>query len=84
MFTSPNHQVNPHLSNQIAFGLDQNRREDYQLLDERIRAIEGISAFGMDAKDLFLVPNVVLPRKFKVPDLPKYKGLSYSRSHVIM
>lgn len=38
----------------------------------------------MDAKDLYLVPNVVLPQKFKVPYLPKYKGLSCPKSHVIM
>ncbi|XP_050916417.1 uncharacterized protein LOC127131543 [Lathyrus oleraceus] len=42
------------------------------------------SAYGMEAKDLCLVPHVGLPSKFKVPDLPKYKGLSCPRSHVIM
>lgn len=49
---------------------------DYHLLDDIIMTIEGFSAFGIDARDLCLVPNVVLPQKFKVPDLPKYKGLS--------
>lgn len=34
---------------------------DYQLLDDRIRAIEGFSAFCIDARDLCLVLNVVLP-----------------------
>ncbi|XP_050896201.1 uncharacterized protein LOC127102925 [Lathyrus oleraceus] len=63
---------------------DQNRQENYRLLDERIIAIDDFSAYGMDAKDLCLVPNVVLPPKFKAPDLPKYKGLSCPRSHVIM
>lgn len=38
----------------------------------------------MDAMDLCLVPNVVFPLKFKVPYLPKYKGLSYPRIHVIV
>lgn len=28
--------------------------------------------------------NVVLPQKFKVPNLPKYKGLIYPRSHITM
>ncbi|XP_050897112.1 uncharacterized protein LOC127103924 [Lathyrus oleraceus] len=74
----PNHQVNPQPTNQNVVG------SDYQLLDERIRAIEGFSAYNMDAKDLCLVPNVVVPPKFKAPDLPKYKGLSCPRSHVIM
>lgn len=60
------------------------RPTNYQLLDDRVMAIEVFSTFGMDARDLCLVPNVVLPQKFKVPDLPKYKGLSCPRSHVKM
>lgn len=57
---------------------------DYQLLDDKIRAIEGFSTFGVEAQDLCLIPNVVLPQKFKVPDLPKYKGLNCPRSHITM
>ncbi|XP_050909349.1 uncharacterized protein LOC127123143 [Lathyrus oleraceus] len=64
--------------------IDPARPMDYQLLDDRIRAIEGFSTFGIDARDLCLVPNVVLPQKFKVSDLPKYKGLSCPRSHITM
>lgn len=36
----------------------------------------------MDARDLCLVPNVVLPQKVKVPNLPKYKCLSCPQSYV--
>lgn len=64
--------------------VDLARPVDYQLLDDRIRATEGFSSFGIDARDLFLAPNVVLPQKFKVPYLPKYKGLSCPRSHITM
>ncbi|XP_050915328.1 uncharacterized protein LOC127130345 [Lathyrus oleraceus] len=64
--------------------VDPARPTDYQLLDDRIRAIEGFSSFGIDVRDLCLVPNVVLPQKFKVPELPKYKGLSCPRSHLTM
>lgn len=60
------------------------RPANYHLLDDGIRDIKGFSAFGMDVRDLCLVPNMVLPQKFKVPDLPKYKGLSCPQSHVIM
>lgn len=60
------------------------RPADYQLLDDRIRVIHGFSAFSMDSRDLCLIPNVVLPQNFKVQGLPKYKGLSYHRSHVTM
>lgn len=41
--------------------VDPSRLKDYHLLDDIIRAIEGFSAFGIDARDLCLVPNVVLP-----------------------
>ncbi|XP_050876821.1 uncharacterized protein LOC127080547 [Lathyrus oleraceus] len=64
--------------------VDPVRPTGYQLLDDRIRVIEGFSSFGIDARDLCLVPNVVLPQKFKVPDLPKYKGLSCPRNHLTM
>lgn len=40
--------------------VDLARPTDYQLLDDRIRAIKGFLAFGIDARDLCLVPNVVL------------------------
>lgn len=38
----------------------------------------------MDAKELFLMPNMVLPQKSKVSDLQKYKGLSCPRSHIMI
>src|SRR3954463_14256573 len=58
--------------------------EKYQILEERIRAIEGFSAYGMDAEEICLVPNIVVPPKFKTPDFQKYKGLSCPKSHIIM
>lgn len=44
--------------------VDLDRPADYQLLDDKIRVIKGFSAYGIDARDLFLVPNMVLPQKF--------------------
>ncbi|XP_058788076.1 uncharacterized protein LOC131662322 [Vicia villosa] len=58
--------------------------EKYQILEERIRAIEGFSVYGMDAEEMCLVPNLVIPPKFKTPDFQKYKGLSCPKSHIIM
>lgn len=73
------------LASQVApLAIDPARPVDYQLLDDIIRVIEGFSSFGIDARDLCLVPNVVLPQKFKVPDLPKYKGLICPRNHLTM
>lgn len=73
------------MANQVAPpAADPARHADYQLLDDKIRTIEGFSAFGLDTRDLCLVLNIVLPQKFKVSDLPKYKGLNYPRSHITM
>lgn len=64
--------------------MNMNKPVDYQLLDERIRAIGKFSYYGVDAKELCLVPNVVLPHKFKVSDLQKYKGLRILKNHITM
>lgn len=44
-------------------------RDDRKLqsLEERLKAIEGQGALGMDLTDLGLVPGVRIPHKFKVP-----------------
>jgi hypothetical protein len=41
--------------------------QKYQALEERLKAIEGFSAFGIDALEMCLVPDVVVPPKFKTP-----------------
>ncbi|XP_027337055.1 uncharacterized protein LOC113850692 [Abrus precatorius] len=59
-------------------------REKLQILEERLRAIEG-SSYGIgEAADLCLVPDVIVPPKFKVPDFDKYKGTTCPKSHLIM
>ena len=56
-----------------------------EILEERLRMIEGASAceFG-DVAGLCLVPDVVIPPKFKVPEFEKYKGSTCLKSHLIM
>ena len=34
--------------------------------------------------DLCLVPDVIIPPKFKVPDFDKYKGTTCHKSHLKM
>lgn len=80
MFVQPPHKV----SIQRVPKINPPRPNESQLLEDRIRAKEGFFALGLNAKELCLVPNVVLSQKFKVPELPKYKGLSCSRSHITM
>lgn len=47
-----------------------------------MKVIEGSSAIGLDTADMCLVPGVKIHAKFKVPDFEKYKGVSYSRTHI--
>ena len=56
-----------------------------EILEERLRMIEGVSAceFG-DAVGLCLVPDVVIPPKFKVPEFEKYRGATCPKSHLLM
>ncbi|WJX45891.1 hypothetical protein P8452_32739 [Trifolium repens] len=56
--------------------------QKYKALEERLKAIEGFSAFGIDGLDMCLVPDVVVPPKFKTPDFEKYKGLQCPKIHL--
>ncbi|WJX73042.1 hypothetical protein P8452_56867 [Trifolium repens] len=55
-------------------GENEESRGKILALEERVKAMEGHGEFGLDALDMCLVSNVVLPPKFKVPDFEKYKG----------
>lgn len=77
-------QPPPRVSIQRVPDFNKPRPGEYQLLQERICVIEGLCAHGFNAREICLLPNVTLPQKFKVPDLPKYKGLSYPCSHITM
>lgn len=58
--------------------------DQYKALEERLKPIEGFKTFGVDALGMCLVPNVVIPHKFKTPDFEKYKGLKCPRNHLKM
>jgi len=42
-------------------------------MQREMKALRGKGLFDKNANDLCLVPNVVIPPKFKVPDFEKYK-----------
>ena len=45
----------------------------YNLLEEKFKVLEGNNIYGViDALELNLVPNLVIPPKFKVPNFAKY------------
>ncbi|RDY12608.1 hypothetical protein CR513_02564, partial [Mucuna pruriens] len=58
--------------------------EKLSSLKEQVRAIEGTSSHGLDATNLCLVPDIILPADFKVPKFEKYKGSSCPRVHLAM
>ena len=58
--------------------------EKWKWIEEKFRAIESIESYGIDAKDLSLVPDLVLPYKFKMPEFEKYNGTSCPGSHITM
>jgi len=60
-------------------------RRKLDLLEERLRAVEGFGDYPFtDMTDLCLVPNVVIPPKFKVSDFDKYKGTTCLKNHLKM
>ncbi|KAK2371753.1 hypothetical protein QL285_072966 [Trifolium repens] len=59
-------------------------QDKYNEMQREIRALRGKELFGQSAHELCLVPNVIIPHKFKVPDFEKYKGSTCPRAHLVM
>ena len=60
-------------------------REKFDHIEERLRAIEGGGDYTFaDMIELCLVPHVIIPPKFKVPDFDKYKGTACPKNHLKM
>ena len=56
--------------------------EKFDHIEERMRAIEGRGNYGfIDMSKLCLVPDVVIPLKFKVTDFDKYKSTTCPKNH---
>ncbi|XP_057972615.1 uncharacterized protein LOC131160751 [Malania oleifera] len=68
----------------IDIGVDRIKTEHRcDILEERLRAIEGSNSFGtIDPTNPYLVPKVTLPPKFKMPDFEKYDGTRCPRAHL--
>src|SRR4051812_37560486 len=63
---------------------DSKDSEKIKALEERLKVVEGYDAFEVDAFEMSLVSNLTIPRKFKIPDFEKYKGLTCPRNHLRM
>ena len=56
-----------------------------KLLEEQLKVVEGSNGYGMvDAYKMSLVPDLVLPPKFKAPTFDKYDGTKCSSAHLYM
>ena len=56
-----------------------------ELIEERLKAVEGSDVYGLvDARMMSLVPDLVLPSKFKVPTFDKYHGTKCPSAHLYM
>ena len=56
-----------------------------ELIEERLRMVEGLDTYSLvDASKMSLVPDLVLPPKFKVPTFDKYDGTKYPSTHLYM
>ena len=59
--------------------------EKYELLEERMRAMEGIDILGsLEAIALSLVSGLVIPHKFKTLTFDKYDGTKCPTTHITM
>ena len=60
-------------------------RENFDHIEERLRVIEGGGNYAFaNMAELCLVPDVVIPLKFKVPDFDKYNGTTCPKNHLKM
>jgi len=54
-------------------------------LEKWLKAIEGGEDYAFASlEELFLVPNIITPPKFKVLDFDKYKGSTCPKNHLRM
>ncbi|XP_022735589.1 uncharacterized protein LOC111288912 [Durio zibethinus] len=60
-------------------------RDKYDRLEERLKAVEGNDTYGViDANELSLVPDLVIPPKFKTSNFEKYDGTKCPSAHITM
>ncbi|XP_050895794.1 uncharacterized protein LOC127102469 [Lathyrus oleraceus] len=54
------------------------------VLEKRLKAIERQDTVELNALGMSLVPDLVIPPKFKVPEFEKYKGDGCLKHHLVM
>jgi hypothetical protein len=57
--------------------------DKWTALEERLRAVEGNDLFDpIRAAEVCLVPNIIIPKKFRVPEFVKYTGMECPKTHL--
>ncbi|XP_040960312.1 uncharacterized protein [Gossypium hirsutum] len=65
--------------------LPKQLEEKCRWLEEKFKAMEVTESYrGIDAKELSLVPDLILPHKFKMPEFEKYNGTTCPEAHTTM
>ena len=60
-----------------------NMQQRCSLLDKKLKEIEGMNNLeSVDPRELSLVPDVVIPSKFKMPKFEKYDGTKCPENHL--
>jgi len=78
-------KITPHPTMQAVSVDVEGTKTKLEILEERLRAIEGGGNYGFgDIAGLSLVRDVKIPHKFKVPEFEKYQGTTCPRSHLTM
>ena len=68
----------------VAYDRVEELENKFGKIQLELKALRGKELFGKNAYDLCLVPNVVIPPKFKVPNFEKYKGNICPEIHLVM
>lgn len=56
--------------------------ERLHTLEDKFKSLEVHTILGLDVVDMCLVPGLLIPQKFKVPDCDKYKRISCPKTHL--
>jgi len=59
-------------------------KEKFDKIQLELKVLCGKGLFDKNAHDICLVPCVVIPPKFKVPDFVKYRGNTCPEIHLVM
>ncbi|XP_017604637.1 uncharacterized protein LOC108451460 [Gossypium arboreum] len=95
--TSLGFNVGDNSANPVIPDLDMVEKEDLRAeaarqldehcrwLEEKFKTLESAEGHhGIDAKDLSLIPDLVLPHKFKILEFEKYNGTTCPEAHITM